>query len=211
MADKDRDTLAGDTGPEGTPDRRTGHLPAPRSTEARVRRVRAAKDAPRKFARTFIELKSSVNPTVLAVAVLVLAAVVVSVATPMRNYFEQRAELATLNATIEQQEAEKQTLTEDIEKYRSEAYLKEQVRTRLGLIEPGETAYRLLDPKITSGADYVPGDAPDAEDTTDPWYTRLWDAIATPPTPEPGAEDVEVPPAHGESPNLPVIPDPAPE
>ncbi|MGO2516382.1 MAG: FtsB family cell division protein, partial [Corynebacterium variabile] len=70
------------------------HLPAPRSTEARSRRARAARDAPRQMARSFVQLKSSVNPGVLVITVLVLAAVMVSVSQPLRNYFEQRADIA---------------------------------------------------------------------------------------------------------------------
>lgn len=186
------------------------HLPAPRSTEARSRRARAAKDAPRQLARSFVQLKSSMNPGVLVITVLVLVAVIVSVATPLRNYFEQRAEIAEVSAKIDRQEAEKQALTEEIAKYGSEAYLKEQARTRLGLVEPGETAYRLLDPGIDSGADYVPGEVTETPEPDKPWYSQLWGAVATPPDAEKDpAEDA--PPPEGESPNLPVAPEPAPE
>ncbi|AWT25724.1 Cell division protein FtsL [Corynebacterium provencense] len=190
---------------EETPDR-SDHLPAPKSTEERTRRVRAAKDAPRKVARSFVQLKSSVNPVVVAVSVLVLAAVVVSVATPLRNFFEQRAAIAEVNATIERQEAEKQALTEEIARYGSEAYVREQARTRLGLVEPGETAYRLMDPDISSGADYVPGEVEETPEPEKPWYSRLWGAVATPPEPAAGGGEDSTPPPSGESPNLPVDP-----
>ncbi|WP_315146927.1 septum formation initiator family protein [Corynebacterium variabile] len=186
------------------------HLPAPRSTEARSRRARAAKDAPRQMARSFVQLKSSVNPGVLVITVLVLAAVMVSVSQPLRNYFEQRADIAEVNAKIDRQEAEKQALTEEIEKYGSEAYLKEQARTRLGLVEPGETAWRLLDPGIDSGADYVPGEVTESDEPETPWYSQLWGSVATPPDAKDEA-DKDAPPPEGESPNLPVAPDPAPE
>ena len=188
---------------------RSAHLPAPRSSEARTRRTKAAKDAPRKLARSFVQLKTSVNPVVLLVSVLVLAAVVVSVATPLRNYFSQRAELAEVNAQIDRQEAEKQSLTEEIAKYGSEAYLKEQARTRLGLVEPGETAFRLMDPEIGSGADYVPGESAETTEEDPPWYSKLWGSVASPPD-EDGDPAENVPP-EGESPNLPVAPEPAPE
>ncbi|WP_297006007.1 septum formation initiator family protein [uncultured Corynebacterium sp.] len=183
------------------------HLPAPRSTEARSRRARAAKDAPRQLARSFVQLKSSVNPGVLVITVLVLVAVIISVATPLRNYFEQRAEIAEVNARIDSQEAEKQALTGEIAKYGSETYLREQARTRLGLVEPGETAWRLLDPGIGSGADYVPGEATEAPEPDSPWYSQLWGSIATSPDAvDDPAEDAPAP--EGESPNLPVAPEP---
>lgn len=214
MADRSRDADSDTTGQSDTVGQdsssdRSAHLPAPRSVEARSRRARAAKAVPRRFARSFVQLRTSVNPAVLAVAVLVLAAVVVSVATPMRNYFEQRAALAETNATIERQEAEKQALTEDIAKYGSEAYLKEQARTRLGLVDPGETAYRLLDPAIDSGAEYVPGEKTETPEATPPWYSRLWGAVATPPEPEDGTI-TDAPPPAGESPNLPIASESAP-
>lgn len=150
------------------------------------------------------------NPVVLAISVLVLAAVVVSVSTPLRNYFEQRAEISEVNAKIQRQEAEKRTLTEEIDRYGSEAYVKEQARTRLGLVEPGETAYRLLDPGIDSGADYVPGETTETGDEEQPWYSQLWGAVATPPDPEDEAAE-GAPAPEGESPNLPVDPDTDPE
>lgn len=210
MADRAEGAGIETTGAEETSRRAAdtpARLPQPRSTEERTRRVRAAKDAPKRLARSFVQLKSSINPAVLALTVLVLAAVVVSVATPMRNYFQQRAQIAEVNAQIERQETEKRALTEEIEKYGSEAYLKEQARTRLGLVEPGETAYRLLDPGINSGADYVPGEVTETPEAPSPWYSQLWGAIATPPVAEKDPADA-VPPPEGESPNLPIAPEP---
>ena len=178
------------------------HPPAPRSTEARSRRARAARDAPRQMARSFVQLKSSVNPGVLVITVLVLAAVVVSVSQPLRNYFEQRAEIAEVNAKIDRQEAEKQALTEEIEKYGSEAYLKEQARTRPGVTEPGESAYRIISPKITGAAGE---DAPGAgkspseqEYENSPWFKKLWDSVAVEPGEEAPGDAGSAPAGQGE-------------
>ncbi|MDO4908325.1 MAG: septum formation initiator family protein [Corynebacterium sp.] len=120
----------------------------------------------------------TVARAVVGFAVLILAAL--TIAMPMRNYFQQRSEVARVEASILAKQAEKEQLLAEIDKYNDPAYLDEATRNRLGVIAPGQTAYRLMDPGILS------------QDSTDssrveyhpvsPWYKTLWNSVARPAT-----------------------------
>lgn len=182
MATRDREEREARKVPGPSEDHSDGPgLPRPRSVERRDRRHRDVRRAPKKLARSFVELPKKINPLVTVAVVLVVAFVALSVATPLRNYFQQRAELAEVNATIARQLEERDELTEELDRYNSEAYIREQARTRLGVIEPGESAFRLMDPKIDTESPTDPGHAPEDTSDPDPWYTQLWGSVSTPP------------------------------
>jgi cell division protein FtsB len=202
-----------------------GGLPEPRSRETRARRTSAAKAAPKRLARSFIELPKKTNPLVTVAVIVVLTVMALTVAQPLRNYFQQKADLAQVNAKIDDQMRERQDLSDELNRYRDENYVKEQARVRLGLVDPGETAYRLTDPKIDSvapGAEDTPGegDKPgdgDGDSGDNPWYTTLWGSISTPDhtsdksedgdgtdSPDPTSENLPIDPNQPE-------PEPAPE
>lgn len=120
----------------------------------------------------------------VAVMVSVVLVILLSVAVPLRNYYEGRAEIARLEDSIAAKKAEKLRVEDEIERYKDADYVREQARSRFGLVEPGETAYRIIDPRITN-KDSVTTSRQDYEEAR-PWYAVLWDAIAEPPEiPEP--------------------------
>ena len=138
---------------------------------------------------------SIVGMTVIVVFVLV---VLVIIAVPLRNYYHGRSEIARLNESIAAKQDEKDALLEEIDKYKSEDYIKQEARRRFGVVEQGETAYRILDPNIQPD-DQVTTDGQSQEDSR-PWFEVLWDSVAQPPEEEAPA---------GESQHLPI--EPAPE
>lgn len=179
-----------------------GGIPRARSVERQERIRERAQAAPKRLARSFVQLPKKVSPVVLTVAALLVIFLAISIAQPLRNYFEQRAELAEINAQISQQQQERDRLTEELNRYNNEDYIKEQARTRLGLIEKGESAFRILSPEINSTA---PGSTPGAEETAPEkgdWYKQLWDSISVPEFAEP-----EKP--HEQEHNLPTVQEPA--
>ena len=117
--------------------------------QARRRRMR---QAPQRVARRFVALPSRMSPGAAIVVILVVVLMALSLATPLRNYYEQRTELAQLQSTIQEQERHKAELQAELNRFENEDYLKEQARIRLGVIEPGESAYRIISPKITGAA-----------------------------------------------------------
>lgn len=165
-----------------------GGIPTARSVERQAARRAQVRSAPKRIARNFVQLPSRINPIATLVAALLIVFMVVSLATPLRNYFEQRNELAQLAATIEQQQAHKAALEQELDRYNNDNFLREQARTRLGLIEPGESAYRIISPSIRSGAALHsdgtdPLVNPEAEEQAaadQPWYLQLWDSVSVP-------------------------------
>lgn len=196
----------------------SARLPRARSIERRERRRARAQTAPKRMARSFVEVPKNMSPTTWLVTLVLVIFLAVSIANPLRNYFEQRAELAQLNQEIEAQEKEKAELTSELNRYRDEDYIKEQARTRLGLIEPGESAYRIISPKIHAdelGTESEEGSNGESEGNRD-WYAQLWDSISTPEEElqedDPATEDHKLPTVPEENPKQeqPAVPEQAP-
>lgn len=122
---------------------------------------------------------------------LVILFVLAALAVPLRNYYNQRSEIARIEASIQDKQAEIERLNLDLDKYQSDAYIREQARRRLGVIEPGETAYRIVDPSLEDNAGI--SKAPDRAEQTGPWYDLLWRSVTVPALtqPEPDEEIVD--------------------
>lgn len=157
----------------------SARLPRARSVERREERRARAQQAPRRVARSFVQLPRKFSPKGMIVAAVLAVFLALSISTPLRNYYEQRSELAEVNSTIVGQEQRKAELTDELNRYSNEDYIKEQARTRLGLIEPGESAFRIISPSINASA---PDPALDdnADEENKRWYTKLWDSISIP-------------------------------
>lgn len=116
------------------------------------------------------------------VLVLVALLILAVIAVPLRNYYQGRTEIARLNESIIAKQDEKEFLLSEIEKYQSDAYIEQEARRRLGVIDEGEVAFRILDPEIISG-DSMTTDQ-EAEEENRDWYEVLWDSVAEEPDPE---------------------------
>lgn len=113
-----------------------------------------------------------------AVLGLVVCALVVSAALPLREYLSQRGQIAearhkqqALKARVADLERQKKLL-EDPD------YVKEQARTRLHYVLPGETAYVVLSPSpkpVPSGRAAVSGTS--ATGPESPWYSQVWGSV----------------------------------
>ncbi|AKK02740.1 FtsB family cell division protein [Corynebacterium epidermidicanis] len=115
----------------------------------------------------------------LGVALFVMLLFLLTIAIPLRNYFEQRNEIKRVSAAIVQKQQRKEDLLGELEKYRNEAYVQEQARNRLGVIAPGEVAFRVLDPQMQKEDSVTTREAANGE-TQQPWFDTLWGAISTP-------------------------------
>ena len=110
-----------------------------------------------------------------AVLALVVCAVVLSVAVPLRNYLAQRG---ALDDTVRQQEQLREEV-DGLEQRKAQlsdpAQVEVEARDRLRYVRPGETPYVVQLPSQTPAAPPVdvPRAAPDGQ-----WYGELWSSIA---------------------------------
>ncbi|WP_158307379.1 FtsB family cell division protein [Hoyosella subflava] len=111
------------------------------------------------------------------ILVLVAGALVLTLVMPLRTYFAQLGEARRISAEYQVVYAEVEELKQQKELQADPAYIRAEARERLGLVFPGETAYKVQfedDPRTAQEDEVVrPGSA-------DPWYTQLWGELAVP-------------------------------
>ncbi|OZF05290.1 septum formation initiator family protein [Rhodococcus sp. 14-2470-1b] len=145
--------------------------------------------------RTFLGL-STAKAVVLAVVVCALA---LTLAMPLRTYFSQRAELEQVLADRTGLEQDVKDLELEKTQLNDPTRIASEARTRLRWVMPGETPYTVQ----------LPGDVgppvDDVETTKQsegPWYRDLWESAVQPQGP---VEEQEVVPDRA------VLPEPAPD
>lgn len=182
-----------------------GRSTVPVSSRDRAReRERASAEAAKKGRKALKErAQGKMNPGVAALIVLSVIVVLWIVAQPLSNFYEQRQEIARLQESIVAKQQEKDRLQDTIERYNSEEYVKEQARNRLGVIDKGETAFRVLDPRLQREAAGTITEREEAQSRT--WYEVLWDSITEPPSAGPSENED---PGPGEDTHMPLQPDP---
>ena len=149
---------------------------------------RAAQKAARGRSRALP--KQDMVGVVVLIAVVLL--VLMAIAAPLRNYYEGRAEIARANESITQLQAQKDALEHDIAMYDDEAFIKQEARRRLGVMEEGETAWRIIDPRMTAPEAITTGKDDIPDDRT--WPQVMWDSLREVPTEELAPID-DAPPA----------------
>ena len=147
----------------------------------------------------------------MVILISVVLLVLLAIAAPLRNYYEGRAEIARAQESIERLEARKQALESDIAMYEDDAFMRQEARRRLGVVEEGETVWRILDPRmsapdnITTAADEIPDDRE--------WSEVLWDSLRDIPEAEvseseaPESPGSEAPEQEAPQPEAPVAPE----
>jgi cell division protein FtsB len=130
-----------------------------------------------------------------AILVLVLALLVVSYASSMRAWVDQRHHLATLRASISQSQAEVDRLTREKKRWDDPAYVRQVAHQRFGWVMPGEIGFQVLD------ADGKPMDRTDslsprdtvARTTRPLWWQSAWGSVVAAGKPEVDPADVPQP------------------
>jgi len=112
-----------------------------------------------------------------AILALVLAALVMSLAFPVRQFVQQRAQLAELEAQVAAQRASVATLQAQRNRWQDPAFVEAQARARLHFVFPGETGYVVLSPTDVAQARH-PQLRESALPQT-PWYDALWRSVQT--------------------------------
>ncbi|WP_018351681.1 FtsB family cell division protein [Longispora albida] len=108
-----------------------------------------------------------------AVLGLLLAALMLAYAYPVRTYLTQNAEMSRLQQQLADQQVRIERLNERYKKWDDPAYFTQQARERLQLVLPGDTAYRISGTPATGQPDAdASGRGKSAGEGT--WYGKLW-------------------------------------
>jgi hypothetical protein len=118
--------------------------------------------------------------------VLVLAVLMVSYASSMRAYLEQKEHLESLRASIADSEQNIEALQREKRRWNDPAYLEAQATQRFGWVMPGEIGFQVIDEN---------GEPLDHEDTlSDPdglevvnepaWWETAWESMRAAGNPE---------------------------
>ena len=117
------------------------------------------------------------SPKKAVILALVVSAVALTLAVPLRTYFAQRSEaeqLRSANASISRDVA---SLQKKVDEQNDPSYIAEQARNRLNFVMPGETPLVMQFPSPPEKSE----DEKRAErQASNPWYTNLLDAVSTP-------------------------------
>lgn len=160
--------------------KRRGPKTVPVASRERAQRKRREEEASRSRGRQRAkERLQNADLKSAGVLIAVILVVLVAIAVPLRNYYEGRGEIARANAAIEALEAQKRSLETDIARYEDPAFVEQEARRRLGVLAEGETAWRIIDPRMTQNPAITTEEAPDTRE----WHEFLWDSLreATPP------------------------------
>lgn len=108
-----------------------------------------------------------------AILAVVVCAIAMSLAYPVREYVAQRRQIAQLEKQQAQALKDLQALAERSKRLDDPAYIRQQAAVRLHYCEQGETCYVVLDPakkdkRATAGAQ---------PQQRAPWYQTLWESI----------------------------------
>jgi cell division protein FtsB len=110
-----------------------------------------------------------------AVLVLVLAVLMVSYASSLRAYLQQRDELKTLRSNIAQSKAEIAALTREEKRWHDPAYVRAQARQRFGWVLPGEVGFRVLGRRGKPlGSSDTLAEPAHTGPTAPEWYQTAW-------------------------------------
>lgn len=160
--------------------RSTGQLPPEPSDQARDAVV-AGRAAPRRVGvqastrpeRNFFGLSTG-RAVILAVVVCALA---LTLAMPLRTYFSQRAELASVLAERHGLEDDVKNLEREKSQLNEPARIDAEARSRLRWVMPGETPYQVQLPGDMAKSD---AEAQSIEQSEGPWYRDLWESAVQP-------------------------------
>ncbi len=105
-----------------------------------------------------------------AILAIVLCAIALSLAYPVREYIGQRRELDQLQAQSQQLSAQLARLARQQRQLTSAPYVEEQARDRLHMCLPNEMCYEIIGPK-------APVRVTTVRQIVLPWYSRLWSSV----------------------------------
>ena len=115
----------------------------------------------------------------MAILVLVAAVLVVSYASSMRAYLQQRSQISDLRAQIASSQTDISALEREKRRWDDEAYVQQQARERFGWVLPGETAYQVIgrDGKPLERGDSLTDPSSVARTVPESWWGKVYGSL----------------------------------
>ena len=111
------------------------------------------------------------------VLLLVLLVLVISYASSLRAWLQQRAEIEAARADIARTQASVNELEREKQRWEDPAYVQQQARERFGWVLPGEVGYRVIDADGTTLGAPAPPAILAEQPPSDDWYDDVWGSI----------------------------------
>ena len=106
-----------------------------------------------------------------ALLAVVICAIALSLAYPVREYIAQRRQIDQLVSTQQGLSAQVKNLQAEHQRLQDPAYIEQQARDQLHMCLPAEKCYVIVGD--SAPPDSTPQQAPSAA----PWYSRLWQSV----------------------------------
>jgi cell division protein FtsB len=106
-----------------------------------------------------------------AVLAVVICAIALSLAYPVREYIGQRRQIDQLEAQRQTYDVQLHRLEAQHRRLTSPAYVEQQARDQLHMCLPSQTCYVVIPPKPSASV------AAPARQPGTPWYERLWHSV----------------------------------
>ncbi len=107
-----------------------------------------------------------------AVLAVVMCAIALSLAYPVREYIAQHRQIDQLEAQHKMAEAQVRRLEADQQRLSDPAYIEDQARARLNMCMPAETCYVIINGRTGSGLPQPP-----RAKRAGAWYVTLWKSV----------------------------------
>jgi cell division protein FtsB len=105
-----------------------------------------------------------------ALLAVVICAIALSLAYPVREYIAQRQQVDQLLAQRAATSAQVAALQQEAAELRQPSYVEQRARDELHMCFPGEQCYEVIDQP-------PPATAAKAKPPADPWYAKLWQSV----------------------------------
>lgn len=128
---------------------------------------------PRRKRRRTLSRKSFVSGrTAIVFGVIITAVLLLSL--PMREYFRQGSDISYAKAEAEKLQASVNKLQEQVNRWNSDAYIREQARERLNYVMPNEHAYVVVG---SEQAKSEPEQRAERKSQKGAWFEELWGSV----------------------------------
>lgn len=110
---------------------------------------------------------------------LMVAAVLALSINPARELWRQWQEMRRLEADLGTLRTENEKLRRELERLKTDAYIEQEARARLGLVKPGERAYVIVPPKQESPKPQAQSQKSQKKASKKTIWQKIWDSVSS--------------------------------